>query len=74
VLQRQWRKSTKSNSGNCVEARWQRSSHSSDLNCVETRSADVAIQIRDSKDVTGPILQVSPAGWQSFVRNLPVNA
>lgn len=52
-----WRKSTRSNSGDdssCVECRvtWRKSTRSGggdDSNCIEARSQDGAFQVRDSK-------------------------
>ena len=51
-----WRKSSRSNDqGLCVEVA---------NNVVE--SAGVVV-IRDSKDLSGPVLAVSPGGWSAFV-------
>ncbi|MGW4462434.1 DUF397 domain-containing protein [Micromonospora sp. NPDC004704] len=48
-----WRKSTRSNDqGWCVE--------------VADNMADV-VGVRDSKDVTGPVLAFSPNDWSAFV-------
>jgi hypothetical protein len=49
----EWRKSSRSSSGpNCVEVAW-----------PETITA-----VRDSKNVSGPVLTFPFASWQAFVR------
>jgi hypothetical protein len=47
-----WKKSTRSASENCVEARL-------------TETGDV--QVRDSKDRSGPVLTFTPAEWDAFI-------
>jgi hypothetical protein len=55
-----WRKSTRSNDhGLCIE--------------VADNLAEV-VGIRDSKDVSGPYLAVSPAGWAAFVTAVKAGA
>ncbi|WP_328824738.1 DUF397 domain-containing protein [Streptomyces sp. NHF165] len=51
---------------------WFKSSYSGDGggNCVEVARADSTVHIRDSKVVGGPLLNVSRAGWSSFVASL----
>jgi hypothetical protein len=53
VITEQWKKSTTSgtNSGSCVEV----------------RSHDDAIQVRDTKDRTGPVLTFTRPEWEAFV-------
>ncbi|MFG2911556.1 DUF397 domain-containing protein [Kitasatospora sp. NPDC048298] len=48
---------------------WFRSSYSDHDagNCVEVASHPSAIQVRDSKDKTGPTLTFSPEAWSAFV-------
>jgi len=53
VISQEWKKSSKSG-GNGGE-------------CVEVRRHDETIQVRDSKDPTGPILQFTAAEWMAFV-------
>jgi hypothetical protein len=48
-----WRKSTRSG-GNGGQ-------------CVEVRTHDGRIQVRDSKNPTGPVLVFTPAEWDAFV-------
>jgi len=51
MLDQSWRKSTRSGSnGQCVEAR---------------RVGDT-VQLRDSKDITGPVLSFTLAEWAAF--------
>jgi Domain of unknown function (DUF397) len=47
-----WRKSTRSGAAG---------------HCVEIAETSAAILVRDSKDVTGPILRFDTAGWRDFV-------
>lgn len=52
-----WRKASASNpSGNCVEARQRRG----------------VVQVRDSKDRSGPTLEISPATWEAFLAGIKV--
>lgn len=53
MLDQNWRKSTRSGSnGQCVEAR---------------RHADGTVQVRDSKDQSGPVLAFTPDEWTAFL-------
>lgn len=69
----QWRKSSYSGSGNCVEvahvrAQWRKSSRSGgNGNCVEVADLPGAVAVRDSKDPAGPQLVFSRQSWASFV-------
>ena len=47
-----WRKSIRSTGGN---------------DCVEVATALAAVHVRDSKNVRGPRLAVTPAAWAGFV-------
>lgn len=52
---------------------WRKSSYSGthkDGNCVEVARGPQAVVVRDSKDLDGPTLVVSPAAFVSFVRGL----
>jgi hypothetical protein len=53
-----WRRSTRSgaNADNCVE--------------VATPSDQDRVLVRDSKDVTGPVLSVTRTEWRAFVASL----
>lgn len=56
---------------------WRKSSRSNDQGlCVEVADNLVdrtgLVGVRDSKDLTGPILLVSPPGWSAFVDALRV--
>ena len=48
---------------------WTKSSHSSaGGSCVEVRqSQDGPIQVRDSKNPDGPVLNFTPAQWSAFI-------
>ncbi|MFD0967625.1 DUF397 domain-containing protein [Plantactinospora endophytica] len=52
-----WRKSSRSGGGNCVE--------------VAGNLAGV-VGVRDSKDVAGPVLAFGPGAWASFVAGVRV--
>ncbi|MFF4873412.1 DUF397 domain-containing protein [Streptomyces sp. SID5770] len=71
-----WFKSSYSSggSGDCVEVAlsWHKSSYSSSGSgdCVEVASCPSTVHIRDSKNVTGPQLALSPAAWTAFLTRL----
>ncbi|MFJ3785548.1 DUF397 domain-containing protein [Streptomyces sp. NPDC090093] len=71
-----WFKSSYSSSGDgdCVEVAlsWHKSSYSSggDGDCVEVASCPSTVHVRDSKNVTGPQLALSPAAWTAFLTRL----
>jgi hypothetical protein len=47
---------------------WQKSTHSGAAgHCVEIASAASAVFVRDSKDVTGPVLEFGARGWAEFL-------
>jgi Domain of unknown function (DUF397) len=50
-------------------AKWHKSSYSSqDGNCVEvTRNLPGLVAVRDSKELDGPKLVVSPETWRAFI-------
>jgi len=56
--------------GQCLEVAyaWRKSSHSGSNGgqCVEVATCPHAIHIRDSKNPTGPTLQVGPTAWRVF--------
>jgi hypothetical protein len=66
-----WRKSSFSGGGNsdCVELAWRKSSFSGEgqSNCVEVAPADGAVLVRDSKNVTGPVLAFPVVQWRAFL-------
>lgn len=48
--------------------RWRKSSHSGDSsNCVEIATTPATVLIRDSKDTSGPQLDLSPTTWVAFL-------
>jgi hypothetical protein len=47
---------------------WRKSSYSPDAsNCVEVATTPATVLIRDSKDTSGPRLDLSPATWVAFL-------
>ncbi|MFD0691331.1 DUF397 domain-containing protein [Actinomadura fibrosa] len=67
-----WRKASRSNDSgdNCVElaVAWRRAVQSTDSgdNCVELRSVPGAIAVRDSKDVDGGVLLLTPRAFREL--------
>jgi hypothetical protein len=60
MLDRTWRKATRSNNQGA---------------CVEVRLAEGIVQMRDSKDRSGPVLAFGPDEWAAFIEGLkPVEA
>ncbi|MGW5924795.1 DUF397 domain-containing protein [Streptomyces anulatus] len=56
--------------GDASELRWFKSSYSDSSNpndCVEVATAPDAVHVRDSKNVQGPRLAVTPTAWAGFV-------
>lgn len=53
----------------CAGPEWLRSSYSGNEggNCVEVAAAPGLVQVRDSKDVSGPALAFAPATWSAFI-------
>ena len=53
-------------------ATWRKSSRSSasGSNCVEDADLAGTVGVRDSKDVTGPVLRFTPYAWASFTGGL----
>jgi Domain of unknown function (DUF397) len=51
---------------------WRKSSYSAaNGDCVQVaRLANGRVGVRDSKSVASPTLDVTPAGWQAFVRRV----
>jgi hypothetical protein len=52
-----------------VGEKWTKSSHSdAGGSCVEVRrSQDGDIQVRDSKNPSGPVLTFTPSQWDAFI-------
>lgn len=55
------------------QPRWRKSSrcNSNGSDCVEVGdNLPGRVLVRDSKDVTGPVLTFTPAAWAAFVRTV----
>ncbi|MFD3991914.1 DUF397 domain-containing protein [Streptomyces sp. NPDC058583] len=68
-----WFKSSYS-SGNdgesCIEVAWRRSSYSGGTDgesCIEIATTPATVHVRDSKNLGGPQLALTPAAWAGFV-------
>jgi hypothetical protein len=60
----------KAPSGDALELAWFKSSYSGGTNgesCVEIATTPGTIHVRDSKNIAGPRLQLSPEAWADFV-------
>ncbi|SFX68495.1 DUF397 domain-containing protein [Streptomyces atratus] len=68
----EWFKSSYStgDGGECVEVAWRKSSCSTGNGgeCVEFAAAATHVHIRDSKQLSGPMLTVGPCSWAGFIR------
>lgn len=66
-----WFKSSYSGAegGQCVEIAWRKSSYSGAEggDCVEVAAVPTHVHIRDSKQLSGPMLTVGPEAWAGFV-------
>lgn len=71
---REWRKSSYSgdSDNDCVEVRWRKSSHSggSANDCVEVAFMNDLVDVRDSKNASGPTLAFPPSAWRAFAHNV----
>lgn len=70
-----WRKSSHSGAnGDCVEVSlpgWRKSSYSgSNGGCVEVTLERTMVGVRDSKDITGPVLSFDVVAWRAFVESV----
>lgn len=61
--------------GACVEVAFAKSTKSGPWtdNCVEVGACDCGIQVRDSKDQTGPVLSFTHAEWNAFLAGVRNN-
>ena len=49
---------------------WRKSSRSSSNgDCVEARKCDDRVELRDSKDRSGPVLSFPASVWQAFIND-----
>ncbi|WP_329007801.1 DUF397 domain-containing protein [Micromonospora rifamycinica] len=54
---------------NPAGACWRKSTHSAEGACVEVADGlSAVVQVRDSKDVAGPVLVFSAQSWRNFLR------
>ena len=67
-----WVKSSRcGDSAACAEvASWRKSSASGPSNCVEAGHGPGIVGVRDSADLSGPVLEFSPAAWTAFAERL----
>jgi len=50
-----------------MDTEWKKSSHSNPSgNCVEVRKVPNGVEVRDTKDRTGPVLRFSNEAWKEF--------
>ena len=65
-----WRKSSFSDTTNCVEVGWRKSSYSSTTDCVEVDNRENYVFVRDSKDPDGPELAFTRSEWEAFIQGV----
>ncbi|SDC75908.1 DUF397 domain-containing protein [Streptomyces prasinopilosus] len=61
----------KKSAGDASELAWFKSSYSSGTNgesCIEIAATPGSVHVRDSKNVEGPHLALTPGPWAHFVR------
>ncbi|MGW1510520.1 DUF397 domain-containing protein [Streptomyces sp. NPDC002394] len=54
----------------CIEVAWRKSSYSSSSegdSCVEVGATSATVHVRDSKNIGGPQLALTPGAWAGFV-------
>ncbi|MFD9610077.1 DUF397 domain-containing protein [Streptomyces sp. NPDC059083] len=54
----------------CIEVAWRKSSYSSGPegdSCVEVAATPATVHVRDSKNLGGPQLALTPGAWAGFV-------
>lgn len=62
--------SSETSAGDASELAWFKSSYSDSSNsneCVEVATAPDVVHVRDSKNIQGPRLTLTPAAWTGFV-------
>ena len=50
-----------------ISEMWRKSSASGNGDCVEVRRTPVGVQVRDSKDPGGPVLEFTDLEWVAFL-------
>ncbi|MFB7605907.1 DUF397 domain-containing protein [Streptomyces gardneri] len=62
--------SSGSEGDSCVEVAWFKSSYSGGTDgesCIEVATTPATVHVRDSKNISGPQLALTPAAWAGFV-------
>ena len=49
---------------------WRKSSRSDDGNCVEVALTHEPVLVRDSKNTAGPVLRFAPEQWHAFMEGV----
>jgi hypothetical protein len=68
-----WRKSSFTGGSDCVEVGWRTSSFTTGGNCVEVAHQAPAVLIRDSKTPDGPVLDLPFAAFAQVIAGLRVS-
>jgi Domain of unknown function (DUF397) len=53
-----------------ISGQWKKSSASGDGTCVEVRRTNRGVQVRDSKDPGGAVLDFTEAEWIAFLKGV----
>ncbi|WP_042396260.1 DUF397 domain-containing protein [Streptacidiphilus carbonis] len=53
---------------------WKKSTYSGNGNCVEVAKPPAAVAVRDSKDPSGPALSFTPDAWTAFIAGVNAGA
>ena len=53
-----------------ISGKWKKSSASGGGECVEVRRTDFGVQVRDSKNPAGAVLDFTDAEWLAFLKGV----
>jgi len=65
-----WVRSSRCDTGTCVEVAWARAGHRGGGECVEVGHTEDEVLMRDSKDPDGVVLRLTRDQWRQFIQSL----